>query len=253
MALLIKRGGKLINIFSQMQKGKILDIPAGGGKESLNLLKMGYQSFPTDLFPSATKNPALAWVQADGNEIFPFRGETFDYVLSREGIEHLENQAHFLRECARVLKPGGKLILTTPNIMCLSTRLSRLLVGHRTFRRGLANEVQTLRGMTGTKVYHGHIFLIDYFRLRYLLRMAGFGEIRVFTDKFSPTSIAFVWLVPILFISSKLAIRMYRSKAFRKTLKFPPELVLQEILSHVFSPALLFGKRMIIVAETTKC
>ena len=235
-----------------MQRGKILDIPAGGGQESLNLLKMGYQSFPTDFFPSATKNPALAWVQANGNEIFPFRGETFDYVLSREGIEHLENQAHFLRECARVLKPGGKLILTTPNVMHLSSRLSHLLVGHRTFRRGLANEVQTLRTMTGTKMYHGHIFLIDYFRLRYLMRLAGFGEICVFTDRFSPTSIAFAWLVPILFISSMLAIQMYRSKALRKTLKLPPVFVLREILSHIFSPALLFGKRMIVVAEKNR-
>lgn len=249
MAVLIKRSGELIDIFSQLKRGRVLDIPAGGGEESLHLLKLGYEVCTVDLFLRAVNNPELPSVQADANEIFPFRSEVFDYVLSREGIEHLENQAHFVRECGRILKASGKLILTTPNMMHLGSRLSHFLTGQRVMRRGLANEIQTLRGVIGSQFNHGHIFLIDYFRLRYLLRLAGFGSIDVFTDKYSPTSIALAWLVPIFLLASKLSIKMSARIARRKRQKGSPNAVLSEILSHVFSPALLFGKRMIVIAE----
>jgi SAM-dependent methyltransferase len=45
----------------------------------------------------------------------PFRRETFDVVLSLQTIEHVWDQLAFLHECARVLRPGGWLVLTTPN------------------------------------------------------------------------------------------------------------------------------------------
>jgi len=41
-------------------------------------------------------------------------------VLSREGIEHLENQMGFLRNCARVLAPGGRIVIITSNMMHLA-------------------------------------------------------------------------------------------------------------------------------------
>jgi len=90
-----------------------------------------------------------------------------------------------------------------------------LLSGQRILARGVINEVQTPRFVGNGKVYHGHAFLIDYFRLRYLLKLSGFDRIEVFTDRFSPSSIA---LAP------------------------------KEIADHVFSAALLFGKRLIVVA-----
>lgn len=183
-------------------------------------------------------------------EPFPFANAAFDYVLSREGIEHFEDQAHLINECARVLKPGGCLVVTTPNITNLRARLSYLLTGQRTLRRGLVNEIQTLRGSSEYgRLYHGHAFLIDYFRLRYLLRLAGFDKIQVYTDSYSSTSMALVWLVPFLFIASKASLGMGGRKFRKKQLAVAEDSVTNEILSHVFSRALLFGKRMIVVAE----
>jgi SAM-dependent methyltransferase len=45
----------------------------------------------------------------------PFRDAAFDVVLSLQTIEHVWDQPAFLAECARVLRPGGRLVLTTPN------------------------------------------------------------------------------------------------------------------------------------------
>lgn len=45
----------------------------------------------------------------------PFTDGAFDAVLSLQTIEHLWDQAGFVAECARVLTPGGRLVLTTPN------------------------------------------------------------------------------------------------------------------------------------------
>ncbi|MDX1462869.1 MAG: class I SAM-dependent methyltransferase [Marinirhabdus sp.] len=46
---------------------------------------------------------------------FPFEKEAYDLVISQEVIEHIEEQPKYIAVAADVLKPGGYLILTTPN------------------------------------------------------------------------------------------------------------------------------------------
>lgn len=45
----------------------------------------------------------------------PFRSESFDLIISRSVVEHLEHPPAVFREFSRVLRPGGKVILSTPN------------------------------------------------------------------------------------------------------------------------------------------
>lgn len=250
MDVMIRSGGSRVGVFSQMTPGRVLDIPAGGGLQSRALEALGHSVVSIDLFTGAGSGERK--VCADANLTFPFRDGVFDYVLSREGIEHLENQVGFVRECARVLKPGGRVVITTPSVMHLSARVSQLLTSQRNLRRGLANEVQTLRAASDKRAYHGHIFLIDYFRIRYILRLAGFCHLRVYTDQYSPTSIALAWCVPILYAASKFSLRTAARNARAKGRAVTPEPLAQEILAHVFSPALLFGKRMIVIAAKSE-
>lgn len=57
----------------------------------------------------------------------PVKDETFDYVLCCEVLEHMEQDPMFmLSEINRVLKPGGTLILTTPNVVS-SQGITRML------------------------------------------------------------------------------------------------------------------------------
>src|SRR5208282_6279036 len=141
------------SLFERMERARLLDIPAGAGGESARLERMGFEVVSADLFPLSAGMPAPRWVRADCNAPLPFRTGAFDGVLSREGIEHFESQAGFVRECARVLRPGGRIVLTTPNLMHLSARVSALLTGQRTMRRGLANEVETLRARSAGRFY----------------------------------------------------------------------------------------------------
>jgi 2-polyprenyl-3-methyl-5-hydroxy-6-metoxy-1,4-benzoquinol methylase len=58
----------------------------------------------------------------------PWEASAFDAVVAGEVIEHVVNTDHLLREVARVLRPGGVLVITTPNLASLENRI-RLLLG----------------------------------------------------------------------------------------------------------------------------
>jgi SAM-dependent methyltransferase len=245
----VRSSGRTVGLFASMRRGRLLDVPCGAAEQSRALQRLGFEVVSIDLFPKQSGSGALRIVRADASRSFPLRSATFDYVLSREGIEHLENQAGFVRECARVLRPGGKLVVTTPNVSHLAARLSAFLTGQRNLKRGLVNEVQTLRGRNGSHLYHGHVFLIDYYRMRYILRIAGFERLQVFTDRYSPTSLALAPITPLIKASMRYAAWTAARHNLRKHRSAAPDEVTSEIIRHVTSPALLFGKRMIIVAE----
>ncbi|GAB4232622.1 MAG: hypothetical protein Tsb0034_05440 [Ekhidna sp.] len=53
---------------------------------------------------------------------FPFEDNTFDTIVTFQVIEHIRDDQHFLQEIARVLKPGGQALITTPNIKMTLSR-----------------------------------------------------------------------------------------------------------------------------------
>lgn len=70
------------------------------------------------------------FVELDLNHPFATKFEgTFDFLTSIEVIEHLENPSAFLRECSRLMHPGSRLIVTTPNIESVGARVRFLLTG----------------------------------------------------------------------------------------------------------------------------
>lgn len=62
----------------------------------------------------------------DGENKLPFEDDFFDVVITGEIIEHIFDTDFFLREVHRVLKPGGKLLISTPNIASFGRRLMLL-------------------------------------------------------------------------------------------------------------------------------
>jgi ubiquinone/menaquinone biosynthesis C-methylase UbiE len=64
--------------------------------------------------------PNLRFLQGDASQL-PFEDDSFDVLCCFQVLEHLDDGPGFLFEARRVLKPGGKLILTTPNRLWAGT------------------------------------------------------------------------------------------------------------------------------------
>lgn len=97
---------------------QVLELGAGGGAMSQRLADAGYQVSACDLF-AGNFSPAgtIPFHIADLNAAFSSEIEgQWDAIVALELIEHLENPRHFLRECCRLLRPGGVLVLSTPNL-----------------------------------------------------------------------------------------------------------------------------------------
>ena len=108
---------------------KILEIGCGRGGFAIFLSKLNKgtnEIFACDFSHAAVEKGSsyaakqgitnITWTCADIQNI-PFDTNYFDVVISCETIEHVPNPLRAVHELARVLKPEGKLILTTPNYM----------------------------------------------------------------------------------------------------------------------------------------
>ena len=75
----------------------------------------------TDLRPAS---PQVCFL--DATVRFPFSDEVFDYVLSEHQLEHIsyERGRFMLRECFRVLRPGGRIRIATPSLEVLAGLVS---------------------------------------------------------------------------------------------------------------------------------
>ena len=82
----------------------------------------------TRLFPEDTSLPSGVSFQTEDALDLSFDDGVFDCVIALEVIEHVDDDARFVSEGLRVLRPGGQLIFTTPNRLRL-TALARYLIG----------------------------------------------------------------------------------------------------------------------------
>ncbi len=106
-------------------KNEKLRIQAGFCKEG-SILDVGFAANPNPYIqnavgldiaiPEAIPKNYAGIVKCNLNtDSIPCEDEYFDNVVAGDVIEHLENPSHFLREVNRVLKKGGRLVLSTPH------------------------------------------------------------------------------------------------------------------------------------------
>lgn len=91
-------------------KRTALDVGCRKGFQTLLLEKQGYAVTSIDVDKSFER-----CIIVDANKKLPFKDNGFDLIWCSEVIEHLANPAFTANEFRRVLRPGGKMILTTPN------------------------------------------------------------------------------------------------------------------------------------------
>ncbi|WP_239311779.1 bifunctional 2-polyprenyl-6-hydroxyphenol methylase/3-demethylubiquinol 3-O-methyltransferase UbiG [Frankia sp. Cj3] len=109
----------------------IVDLGAGGRAVSEELRRRGAHTVMVDMdahLPGQAASWQIPMVRADLSRPLPLRSASVDGVFAGEIIEHLFDPVAFLRECWRVLAPGGALVVTTPNLATLQDRV-RFLFG----------------------------------------------------------------------------------------------------------------------------
>ncbi len=112
----------------------LLDIGCGGGLLSEPMARMGFTVLGAD---ASEKNVRTAAAHAEGGrlslryrattaEALADEGASFDIVLNMEVVEHVVDLPGFLSCCARLIKPGGLMIVATLNRTLKSLALAKI-------------------------------------------------------------------------------------------------------------------------------
>lgn len=110
------------------------DIGAGAGEFTSILAPLAKTTYMLDYDVPENVPTGVTFRQADLNEKWPLTDGSLDMGIALEVIEHVENPRHFMREFARILKPGGFGFITTPNQHSWVSKLNFILRGeHRSF------------------------------------------------------------------------------------------------------------------------
>jgi SAM-dependent methyltransferase len=178
--------------------GECLDCGANEGywckklSEEINLPSSNYHGIEWNSECVKTANEHGVYVvHGDLNRRLPFENGKFSCVFGLSVLEHLLNPCKFLQETHRVLAPGGKLVILTPNISTYFTAAlilagkmpssgphpdsSTLLKSEEIFK--VSSEALQWDAETDTPV-HRHLVVFSFRVLRRYLESLGYREVR---------------------------------------------------------------------------
>lgn len=162
-----------------------------------------------DLYPEHFKFRPVPCDKAALDQRLPYDDQSFDLALCMEVIEHVADQRHLITQLSRVLKPGGRLLLTTPNILNLNGRLRFLCTGTWPLFDMLPIAQSDVVTVTG------HIHPVSLYYLFYFLRGAGFDRIEFHVDRAKRSSIVAAGLFwPLMKLSQCIADRRRRREPY---------------------------------------
>ena len=139
---------------------KVLDIGSGAGNMAHHLGQYG-QVFGIDYngrpLPVA-QGRGLPVAQGSGSEL-PFPTDTFGLVALLDTVEHIADELGVLQECARVLRPGGKLVVTVPAFMWLWSYNDEINAHERRYTAPELAQKLELCGLRVRRISYNNFFL----------------------------------------------------------------------------------------------
>jgi SAM-dependent methyltransferase len=175
----------VLRILRDVETGKLLDVPAGEGALAARLVSAGFEVQCCDLYPEIFRLLHVDIRKGDLARSLPYADASLDYLTCIEGLEHIENPQQAVREFARLLKPGGHLVASVPNILNIEERLKWLFYGYTSHFKPLTSDhIAGIRRQFGGKTKIAlHLNPIGYPELRYTLEKYGFVVRGVYRDK----------------------------------------------------------------------
>lgn len=227
---------KVRQLLVPLPRGRLLDIAAGQGALSATAKEMGFDVAACDFLPENFMPPDMVCDQCDLDEGLPYDDASFDVAVGIEVIEHLKDRYAFATECARIVKPGGTLILTTPNVLNLASRLKFFLAGFSSLFDSPPNEFNP-------NPISQHIAPTPYYLLRHALVLAGFRVRLVTTDRWRRGALLLAGLYPAVRLASRHSTRRENHPEQRQAN--------HEMLRTMRSASILFGRTLIVEATLT--
>lgn len=210
LRLALKENGRVSYVLREasqlFNKGPIpvaLDIGGGTGA----LLKVLSEKVPierkisSDIRISPGRIDGVEYVASDASQLTnSFARDSVDLILLLEVIEHLFDPDAVIKEIRKVLKPNGALLLTTPNLSSLTSRLA-LAWGFMPPSLEVSTERQFGRPFIDSGCPVGHIRVFTFRALREFMQFHGFEIIRMYTIPspiFQPSTLPGIRYEPVL-------------------------------------------------------
>ncbi len=174
---------------------KVLDLGAGHGAFTKTLHEMGHEVSACDLFPEIFEFDPVECRKVDITSDFPYEDDFFDVIVAIEVSEHITDHQNFFRETNRILKPGGRLYLSTPNILSIKSRVRFLKTGF--FYSFIPLDMKNYDGLQ-------HVSSLTLDQYNYIAIRNNYGEAEVEIDKYQRSSVGlFILLYLALFLFRK--------------------------------------------------
>lgn len=229
--------------FQTKEQVNILEIGSGAGafiqhlKSELDNKNINYNIEAGDIEPHQINDQNLSFKCnfLDAQTEFVL-DKKYDIIISIELIEHIENPFHFIREISKNLAENGVVLLTSPNILSLRSRLRYLLTGCTDYFRRPYNEYW---------LNMGHVNPINPLQLIYILRKNGFSVKKVISNNAAFESLLLIPIIPFIWLFSSVHYLLREKGKEQKKRN-------RELMGLVLSPRMLLGKTAIYKAVKEK-